>query len=109
MSGEEEKAIVNPVVENVAAQVVEKKTETDLEKLKTAAVNLRNAGEDLFKSEIEEIEKKIADEEKKIESETEKVVEEVKQAEQGFVEKYGAGAARAVEIVLLVAILYKLF
>ena len=55
------------------------------------------------------IEKKIAEEEKKIESETEKVVEEVKQAERGFVEKYGAGAARAVEIVLLVAILYKLF
>ena len=95
------------VVEN--AVDVEEPVQTDLEKLEAALAQLKVASEDLFADQIQELETKIATEKAKVEAEVEKVVEVVNQTEQTFVQKYGAGAARAVEIALLALILYKLF
>jgi len=82
---------------------------TDLEKLQAALKTLKQAGEMLFADQIAEIESKIEEEKAKVEAETEKVVEVGTQTEQSFVQKYGAGTARTIEIVLLGLILYKLF
>ena len=107
MSGE------NASVENVAviegAETVPVKVQTDLEKLQAALENLKQAGETLFADQIAELESKIEEEKAKLESDAEKVVETVNQKEQSFVQKYGAGTARIVEIILLGMILYRLF
>ena len=81
----------------------------NIEKMKVAIEQMKAAGEDLFKDEIATLQEKIDTAEKEAAAEAEKVVEQVKEVEQNFVQKYGAGAARAVEIVLLATILYKLF
>ena len=83
--------------------------QTDLEKLQAALQTLKQTGETLFADQIAEIESKIEEEKAKVEAETEKVVEVAIQTEQSFVQKYGAGTARTIEIVLLGLILYKLF
>ena len=81
----------------------------DIEKMKVAIEQMKAAGEDLFSEEIKNLQVKLENAEKELNSESEKVVEVSNQKEQSFVQKYGAGTARIVEIVLLGLILYRLF
>ena len=81
----------------------------DIEKMKAAIEQMKAAGEDLFSEEIKNLQVKLENAEKELNSESEKVVEVINQKEQSFVQKYGAGTARIVEIILLGLILYRLF
>ena len=81
----------------------------DIEKMKAAIEQMKSAGEDLFSEEIKNLQVKLENAEKELNSESEKVVETVNQKEQSFAQKYGAGTARIVEIILLGLILYRLF
>ena len=81
----------------------------DIEKMKAAIEQMKTAGEDLFSEEIKNLQVKLENAEKELNSASEKVVEVVNQKEQSFVEKYGAGTARIIEIVLLGLILCKVF
>ena len=81
----------------------------DIEKMKDAIEQMKTAGEDLFSEEIKNLQVKLENAEKELNSESKKVVEVINQKEQSFVQKYGAGTARIIEIVLLGLILYKVF
>jgi len=79
--------------------------QTDLEKMKTAIGVLESAGKDLFSDAIKVIQTKIDAAEVAVNSE----VEKAETVEENFVQKYGVNTARAMEIILLLVILYKLF
>jgi uncharacterized protein YydD (DUF2326 family) len=81
----------------------------DIEKMKVAIEQMKAAGEDLFSEEIKNLQTKLENAEKELNSASEKMVEVVNQKEQSFVQKYGAGTARIIEIILLGVILYKVF
>lgn len=81
----------------------------NIAKMEAAIAQLKAGGEDLFADQIAEVQAKIDSLKAEAAAEVEKVVEVVNQTEQTFAQKYGAGTARAVEIVLLALILYKLF
>lgn len=85
------------------------KIQQDIEKMEAAIAQLKAGGEELFTDQIAEVQTKIDALKAEAAAEAEKVVEVVNQTEQTFVQKYGAGTARAVEIALLALILYKLF
>jgi len=82
---------------------------TDIKKMEVAIEQLQAAGSDLFTEEIKNLQIKIVNAKVELENKLTAGTEEIKEIEQGFIQKYGAGAARVVEIVLLVIILYKLF
>jgi len=105
----EENVSVKNVAVGEGTETAPLKEQTDLEKLQAALENLKQAGATLFADQIAELESKIEEEKAKVEAETEKVIEVATQTEQSFVQKYGAGTARTIEIVLLGLILYKLF
>ena len=86
-----------------------KKIQQDIEKMQAAIEQLKNIGEELFSDQIAALEKKIDDLKDEAVAEVEKAVDGVNHINQNLVEKYGAGIARAIEIGLLVAVLYKLF
>ena len=73
----------------------------DITKMENAIEQLKVSGADLFAEEIKNLQAKI--ENAKVEAENKIVT-----AEQNFVQKYGQVIARAVEIVFLGVILYKL-
>ena len=86
-----------------------KKIKMDIEKMQAAIEQLKAGGEELFADQIAALQKKIDDLKAEAASEVEKAVDGVNHINQNLVEKYGAGVARAIEIGLLVAVLYKLF
>ena len=73
----------------------------DIEKMKAAIEQMKAAGEDLFSEEIKNLQTKIENAEAEAKAETENVVEVVAQTEQSFVQKYGTGTVKGVELVLL--------
>ena len=85
------------------------KIKMDIEKMESAIMQLKAGGEELFADQIAALQNKIDALKAEAVAETEKVVDEVNHINQNFVEKYGSGIARAIEIALLVAVLYKLF
>ena len=86
-----------------------KKIKMDIEKMEAAIEQLKAGGEELFADQIAALEKKIDDLKAEAAAEVEKAVDGVNHINQNFVEKYGVGIALAIEIGLLVAVLYKLF
>ena len=86
-----------------------KKIQQDIEKMQAAIEQLKNLGEELFSDQIAVLQNKIDDLKAEAAVEVEKAVDGVNHINQNLVEKYGAGVARAIEIGLLVAVLYKLF
>lgn len=85
------------------------KIQQDIEKMQAAIEQLKNLGEELFSDQIAVLQNKIDDLKAEAVAEVEKAVDGVNHINQNLVEKYGAGVARAIEIGLLVAVLYKLF
>ena len=85
------------------------KIKMDIEKMQAAIVQLKAGGEELFSDQIAVLQNKIDDLKAEAVVEVEKAVDGVNNINQNLVEKYGAGVARAIEIGLLVAVLYKLF
>jgi hypothetical protein len=83
--------------------------QADLEKMKAASEQLKTAGADLFAEEIKNLQTKIENAEKELATLVEQGIVKVKEVEQTFVQKYGTGIVRGVEIVLLVAIAARLF
>lgn len=81
----------------------------NIAKMEAALEQLKEAGADLFADEIKNLQVRIENAKAEVAVDVEKVVDEVNHINQNFVEKYGAGVARAIEIGLLVAVLYKLF
>lgn len=85
------------------------KIKRDIEKTEAAIVQLKTLGEELFADQITALQNKIDALKAEAAAAVDQAVDDVKTAEQNFVQKYGAGIARAIEIGLLVAVLYKLF
>ena len=85
------------------------KIQQDIEKMEAAIEQLKNLGEELFSDQIAVLQNKIDDLKAEAAVEVEKAVGGVNHINQNLVEKYGTGVARAIEIGLLVAVLYKLF
>ena len=85
------------------------KIKMDIEKMQAAIEQLKAGGEELFADQITALQNKIDALKAEAAAEIEKAVDEVNHINQNFVQKYGAGIARAIEIGLLVAVLYKLF
>ena len=81
----------------------------NITKMEAALEQLKAAGADLFADEIKNLQVRIENAKAEATAEVEKAVDEVNHINQNFIEKYGAGIARAIEIGLLVAVLYKLF
>lgn len=81
----------------------------NIAKLETALEQLKEAGTDLFADEIKNLQVRIENAKAEAAADVEKVVDEVNHINQNFVEKYGAGISRAIEIALLGAVLYKSF
>ena len=88
---------------------MKEKTAEAVKQAEAAIEQLKKAGEDIFADQIAEIENKINEAKQEAAAEIEIVAEEVEEVKQNFIEKYGAGAARAVQIIILALILYKLF
>ena len=88
---------------------MDEKIKQDIEKMEAAIVQLKTLGEELFADQIAVLQNKIENAKAEATAEVEKAVDEVNHINQNFIEKYGAGVARAIEIGLLVAVLYKLF
>ena len=99
-AGDQTTAIEAPTV------VASTAPEQDIAKMKEAVESLKSAGEALFQDEITALETKIKAAEEELATKVENAVTEV---EQTVIEKYGAKAVKAFEIVLLLAIVYKLF
>lgn len=85
------------------------KIQQDIAKMEAAIAQLKAGGEELFADQIAEVQSKIDALKAEAAAEVEEVVTEAKEIEQNIVQKYGACAARAVQIILLALILYKLF
>ena len=81
----------------------------NITKMEAALEQLKAAGADLFADEIKNLQVRIENAKAEATAEVEKAVDEVNHINQNFIEKYGAGIARAIEIGLLMAVLYKLF
>jgi len=81
----------------------------DIEKMEAAIAQLKAGGEELFADQITTVQAKIDALKAEVAAELEKTAEEVSGIEQNIVKKYGACAARAVQIILLTLIMYKLF
>ena len=88
---------------------MDEKIKQDIEKMEAAIAQLKTIGEELFADQIAALEKKIDALKAEAAAEVEKAVDGVNHINQNLVEKYGTGVARAIEIGLLVAVLYKLF
>lgn len=88
---------------------MDEKIKQDIEKTEAAIVQLKTLGEELFADQIAALQNKIDALKAEAVAEVEKAVDGVNHINQNFVEKYGVGIARAIEIGLLVAVLYKLF
>ncbi len=88
---------------------MDEKIKQDIEKMEAVIVQLKTLGEELFADQITALQNKIDTLKAEAAAEVEKAVDGVNHINQNFVEKYGAGVARAIEIGLLVAVLYKLF
>lgn len=83
--------------------------QNDVAKLKAALAALEETGKELFRDEIAALKQKLASLEEKAKAEAAAAVAEAVQAEQTFLQKYGQAAMHTIEIVLLAAILGKLF
>ena len=90
--------------------------QADIETIKAAIADLKGKGEDLFSEEIANLSLKLKNAEAELESlvvdvkdDAQQLVDELKTYEQSFAQKYGQGIAHGLEIVLLVAVLGKLF
>jgi hypothetical protein len=76
----------------------------DIEKMKVASEQLKMAGADLFAEEIKNLQTKIENTEKELAATADGATTEVKEAEQTFVQEYGADIVKGTEIVLLALI-----
>ncbi len=88
---------------------MDEKIKQDIEKMEAAIVQLKAGGEELFADQIAALQNKIDTLKAEAAAAVDQAVDDVNATEQNFVEKYGAGIARAIEIVLLVAVLYRIF
>lgn len=102
-------------VEDQAINEVEKTTETDaiqtdIEKMEVALAQLQAAGADLFAEEIKNLQIKIENAKKEAAAQAEALATEVEvkveEIHEGIVRKYGNGIAHAIEIGLLIMVVY---
>ena len=83
--------------------------QNDVARLKAAIAALEETGKELFQDEIVALKQKLVNLEKRAKAEAAAAICELITAEQTFSQKYGQAAAHTVEIILLAAILEKMF
>lgn len=93
--------VINSAVDPEQATLVQ----TDIAKIEAAMENLLNAGETLFADKIDVLKQKRD----ALIAEAQAYATGLEAVEKSFVTKYGSGVAHTIEIVLLIAILSKLF
>ena len=86
-----------------------KKIQQDIEKMQAAIEQLKAGGEELFADQIAALEKKIDYLKAEAAAAVDELAGQVKDAEQNFVQKYGAAITRATGIGLLVLIAGRVF
>ena len=85
------------------------KIQQDIEKMQAAIEQLKAGGEELFADQIAALEKKIDYLKAEAAAAVDELAGQVKDAEQNFVQKYGAAITRATGIGLLVLIAGRVF
>ena len=86
-----------------------KKIQQDIEKMEAAIAQLKTIGEELFADQIAVLQNKIDDLKAEAVATVDELAGQVKDAEQNFVQKYGAAITRATGIGLLVLIAGRVF
>ena len=105
--------VTQPVQQNVAqdtAQVTQSTgVQTDIEKIEADIARFKADGSDIYATTIQALEDEKAALIAKAEAEVKETKTEIAIAEKSFREKYGNDIMNTVEIVALVAIVYRLF
>ncbi|KMO85243.1 hypothetical protein AB840_14650 [Megasphaera cerevisiae DSM 20462] len=100
---------VTPATQPVIQTTPEEKVKQDIANMKQHLANLEQDDKELYADEIKSLKAKIAVSESKLQQEAKSVVAHVETAEKSFREKYGNEILNSVEIVALVAIIWRLF
>jgi|GEM_PF-2462454 len=98
-----------PATQPVVQTTSEEKVKQDIANMKQHLANLEQDDKNLYADEIKSLKTKIAVAESKLQQEAKTVVDDAEKAEKSFLQKYGNEILNGVEILALIAILYRLF
>jgi hypothetical protein len=90
-------------------KIVEVSTEDKIAKLKATLEGMELLGATVPQAIKDAVAQELATLEEKLKAEAQRVGAELVSVKQNFIQKYGSGTAHAVEIILLAAILGKMF